>query len=366
MLESVNMVCPGCIWIVVPYYNEGTEKGALKEMAPVFLAKLQELKERQLANENSRMLFVDDGSSDDTWEVIEALAAECSSVVGIRLSRNRGHQNALLAGLMQARACCDAAISMDCDGQDDISAVDEMLIKYYQGSDIVYGVRSDRESDSWFKRETAVAFYKILSGLGVETIHNHADYRLMDKEALNALAQFPEVNLYLRGMVPLVGFSSSIVYYKRSERVAGKSHYPLKKMIALALNGVTSLSVKPLRFISLAGVLVSFLSLLGVLWAIVVAATGGSVSGWASLVCIVGIIGGMQLLCLGVIGEYIGKIFLEVKRRPRYIIAESAGSIPGNALLRSDCANIIDACGCEMGIVGCAGAQSEESANNEK
>lgn len=288
----------------------------------MFLNKLHELAEKKLVSENSRIMFVNDGSSDGTWDIIRALAASDEHYIGISQSRNRGHQNAVLAGLMEAKDSCDISISIDCDGQDDINAMDDMVRAYLDGCDIVYGVRNDRETDSFFKRTTAQGFYKFLSAMGAEIVYNHADYRLISARALHELAKFKEVNLFLRGMVPLVGFKSTSVEYKRAERIAGKSKYPLRKMLALAGDGITSLSIKPLRLIMSFGVIVALLSFVGVIWAIVSALAGRAVAGWASMTCIICFVSGVQLICMGIIGEYIGKIYMETKQRPRYIISE--------------------------------------------
>ena len=290
--------------------------------APMFLNKLHELAEKKLVSENSRIMFVNDGSSDGTWDIIRALAASDEHYIGISQSRNRGHQNAVLAGLMEAKDRCDISISIDCDGQDDINAMDDMVRAYLDGCDIVYGVRNDRETDSFFKRTTAQGFYRFLSAMGAEIVYNHADYRLISARALHELAKFKEVNLFLRGMVPLVGFKSTSVEYKRAERIAGKSKYPLRKMLALAGDGITSLSIKPLRLIMSFGVIVALLSFVGVIWAIVAALAGRAVAGWASMTCIICFVSGVQLICMGIIGEYIGKIYMETKQRPRYIISE--------------------------------------------
>ena len=288
----------------------------------MFLNKLHELAEKKLVSENSRIMFVNDGSSDGTWDIIRALAASDEHYIGISQSRNRGHQNAVLAGLMEAKDRCDISISIDCDGQDDINAMDDMVRAYLDGCDIVYGVRNDRETDSFFKRTTAQGFYRFLSAMGAEIVYNHADYRLISARALHELAKFKEVNLFLRGMVPLVGFKSTSVEYKRAERIAGKSKYPLCKMLALAGDGITSLSIKPLRLIMSFGVIVALLSFVGVIWAIVAALAGRAVAGWASMTCIICFVSGVQLICMGIIGEYIGKIYMETKQRPRYIISE--------------------------------------------
>ena len=307
------------LYIVIPCYNE---QEVLPITAPQFLAKLRQLTEAGKIAEESRVLFVNDGSKDRTWEIIRELAASDEHYLGISQSRNRGHQNAVLAGLMEAKDRCDITISIDCDGQDDINAMDAMVDEYLSGSEVVYGVRESRETDTFFKRTTAQGFYKFLSMMGAEVVYNHADYRLISARVLKEFAKFEEVNLFLRGLVPLVGFKSSSVYYKRAERLAGESHYPLRKMIALAVDGITSLSVKPLHLITGFGVFVAFLSFIGVLWALIAALGGHTVAGWASTTCIVCFVSGVQLICLGILGEYIGKIYLEVKHRPRYIISE--------------------------------------------
>lgn len=307
------------LYIVIPCYNE---QEVLPITAPMFLKKLTQLCDDGLIADDSRIMFVNDGSSDGTWELIRALSEENEHYIGISQSRNRGHQNALLAGLMEAKDRCDISISIDCDGQDDINAMDKMVAEYLGGCDVVYGVRSSRETDSFFKRTTAQGFYKLLSKMGAEVVYNHADYRLLSARVLKELANFREVNLFLRGMVPLVGFKSTCVEYARAERLAGESKYPLKKMLALAADGITSLSVKPLRLITSFGVFVAALSFIGVIWAIVSALCGATVAGWASTTCIVCFVSGVQLTCLGIIGEYIGKIYLETKGRPRYIISE--------------------------------------------
>ncbi len=308
------------LYLVIPCYNE---EAVLPHTAPTFIEKLCQLHGEGRISADSRVLFVDDGSRDGTWGLLAAMAAESPWVEAMRLSRNRGHQNALLAGLMAAKALADATVSIDCDGQDDIHAVDRMLTEYEAGCDVVYGVRGDRSSDSPFKRLTARGFYRLMSGLGVDSVYDHADYRLLSRRALEGLAAFGEKNLYLRGMVPLVGYRSSSVSYTRAPRVAGKSHYPLGKMLALAINGITSLSVKPLKLITALGLGVSLVSLLMIVWSLIQHFTGATVSGWSSLMCVVLFLGGVQLLCVGVLGEYIGKIYLEVKNRPRYLVAES-------------------------------------------
>ena len=307
------------LYIVIPCYNE---QEVLPITAPMFLNKLSDLANKGLISDASRVLFVNDGSGDKTWDIICALAKSDEHYIGISQSRNRGHQNAVLAGLMEAKDRCDISISIDCDGQDDINAMDDMVRAYLNGCDIVYGVRSDRESDSFFKRTTAQGFYKFLSAMGADIVYNHADYRLISARALRELAKFEEVNLFLRGMVPLVGFKSTSVEYKRAERLAGKSKYPMRKMLSLAGDGITSLSIKPLRLIMSFGLIVAFLSFVGVIWAIVSALGGHAVAGWASTTCIICFVSGVQLVCMGIIGEYIGKIYMETKHRPRYIISE--------------------------------------------
>lgn len=307
------------LFIVIPCYNE---QEVLPITSGLFLKKLQDLIAAEKISGDSRVVFVNDGSKDDTWQLICRLAEQDVHFEGISLSRNRGHQNALLGGLMTVKDRCDLTISIDCDGQDDINAMDAMVDAYLDGCDVVYGVRSSRETDTFFKRFTAQSFYKFLSSMGAEVVYNHADYRLISSRALEALSEFKEVNLFLRGMVPLVGFKSTTVAYSRAERIAGESHYPLKKMIALAVDGITSLSVKPLRLITGFGIFVALISFIGVLWALISALCGATVAGWASMTCIVCFVSGVQLICLGVIGEYIGKIYMETKQRPRYIISK--------------------------------------------
>lgn len=316
------------LYIVIPCYNE--EK-VLPITSKIFLDKLKELIEKELIHENSRILFVNDGSKDQTWEIICKLAEEESFFIGISQSRNRGHQNAVLAGLMEAKDQCDITISIDCDGQDDIMAMNRMVEEYLEGAEIVYGVRSKRATDTFFKRVTAEGFYKLLNWMGAEVVFNHADYRLISSRVLKEFAEFKEVNIFLRGMIPLVGFKSTCVYYERLERMAGKSHYPLKKMLALAFDGITSLSIKPIRMITGMGIFVSFCSFIGVIWSVVIQILGKTVAGWASMTSIICFIGGIQLICLGVLGEYIGKIYLETKARPRYIISERTKEKQGDS-----------------------------------
>lgn len=308
--------------IIVPCYNE---EQVLPLTSGMFLKKLQQLENAGKIDRQSHVLFVDDGSKDTTWQIICDLSRQDPHFKGIRQSRNRGHQNAVLAGLMEAKDHCDITISIDCDGQDDINAMDAMVEEYLNGCEIVYGVRSKRDTDTFFKRFTAQSFYKVLQGMGVETVYNHADYRLVSSRVLQEFASFKEVNLFLRGMFPLVGFKSTSVYYERHERLAGESHYPLRKMLSLAFEGITSLSVKPLHIITGLGCFIALLSFIGVIWSVCVAFGGASVPGWASMTCIICLLGGVQLICLGVLGEYIGKIYLEVKQRPRYIISERTG-----------------------------------------
>ncbi|HEM5202259.1 TPA: glycosyltransferase family 2 protein [Streptococcus suis] len=305
--------------MIVPCYNE---EDVLPITAPLFLKKIQSLIEEGLVAKNSRIVFVDDGSKDDTWKIISNLSKQSVHCTGLRQSRNRGHQNAVYAGLMESKNWADITISIDCDGQDDIDAMDEMIFAYMQGAEIVYGVRNDRDSDNFFKKTTAHLFYKMLDLMGVEAIYNHADYRLVSSKVLNEFKKFDEVNLFLRGMFPLVGFNSSAVYYKRNERVAGKSKYPLNKMINLAFDGITSLSVKPIRLVTVLGLLMAFISFLVILWIFIKFFSGQTVSGWASNGTLVSLFCGVQLVCLGIIGEYIGKIYLEVKHRPKYIISD--------------------------------------------
>jgi glycosyltransferase involved in cell wall biosynthesis len=292
----------------------------LLETAKRTKEKLLGLMEKGKITKESRICFVDDGSKDKTWEIIDSLCAEDEIYCGLKLSRNKGHQNALLAGLMSVKGLCDAAISLDADLQDDIDAIDAMVDKYIEGCDIVYGVRSSRKTDKLFKRTTARAFYKLMRAMGVETVYDHADYRLMSRRALEALAEFDEVNLFLRGLVPLVGFKSDVVEYERNKRFAGRSKYPFKKMLAFAFEGITSMSIKPIRMISSLGFLIFVASIGMLIYSLVRHFTGNTVEGWTSIVVSVWAVGGLQLLAIGVIGEYIGKIYLETKHRPKYII----------------------------------------------
>lgn len=307
------------LWIVIPCYNE---QEVLPITAPMFLEKINHLIAAEKIAESSRILFVNDGSKDETWNIIKKLSDEDEHFIGICQSRNRGHQNAVLAGLMEAKDNCDITISIDCDGQDDINAMDEMVDAYLDGCEVVYGVRKSRDKDTWFKRSTAQGFYKLMNSMGAEVVYNHADYRLVSSKVLEHFADFQEVNIFLRGMFPLVGFKSTSVYYDREERLAGESHYPLRKMLGLAFDGITSLSIQPIRLISGLGIFFSIVGFIGVIWAIVIKLIGYSVDGWASTMCIVAFLGGLQLLSLGVIGEYVGKTYMETKHRPRYIISD--------------------------------------------
>lgn len=305
------------LYIVVPCYNE---EAVLHETASRLKDKLSGMIAAGSISENSRVLFVNDGSKDRTWQIITELHEADSLFSGLKLSRNRGHQNALLAGLMTAKEHADMVISMDADLQDDINAVDQFVAHYYKGCDIVYGVRSSRDTDTAFKRGTAQGFYKFMRVLGVDIVDNHADYRLMSKRALEALSEYGEVNIFLRGIVPQLGFPTATVPYERGERFAGESKYPLKKMLAFAFDGITSFSVKPIRFVTVLGVIIFFISLLMLIYALIMKIVGNTVVGWSTLMGSIWMIGGIQLLCLGMIGEYIGKIYSETKRRPRYII----------------------------------------------
>lgn len=307
------------LYVVIPCYNE--EK-VLPITAPLFLEQIKSMQEQDLISADSKIMFVNDGSKDTTWDIIKDLAKQNDVFTGIAQSRNRGHQNAVLAGLMEAADKCDITISIDCDGQDDISVMTQMVKEYLSGSEVVYGVRSSRKTDTFFKRATAEGFYKFLNAMGAEVVFNHADYRLISAKVLKEFKGFKEVNLFLRGMVPLVGFKSSSVYYERKERFAGESHYPLRKMIALAMDGITSLSVKPLRLISTIGIIMAIVSVIGLIWAVASKFLGFTETGWASIVAAICLLSSIQLVCIGIIGEYIGKIYMEVKGRPRYIISE--------------------------------------------
>lgn len=305
--------------IVVPCYNE---EAVLPLTAPVFLDTLTDLAKQKLISDTSSVVFVDDGSKDSTWQIITDLSSADSRVVGLKQSRNRGHQSTVLAGLLECKTDYDVTISIDADGQDDPGAMVEMLKAFHNGAEVVYGVRNDRRTDTFFKRFTAESFYRLLKSMGVEAHFNHADYRLMSSRVLKEFARFEEVNLFLRGMVPLVGFNSTSVYYARNERLAGESHYPLSKMLGLAIDGITSLSIKPIRIVTSLGLLFSLFALGLTLWTVATHLWGHTVPGWASMTALITFIGSVQLLSLGIIGEYVAKIYLETKRRPRYIISE--------------------------------------------
>lgn len=308
--------------IVIPCYNE---QAVLPLTLPLFLTKLRNLVANGLVAQESCILLVNDGSSDSTWELISTASEQQKEVRGISLSRNRGHQNALLAGLLEARGLCDVTISIDCDGQDDLDAMDAMLQAYREGAEIVYGVREDRTSDSAFKRITAEGYYRLLHAMGVHAEFNAADYRLMSRRALDSLSLYPEVNLFLRGMVPHLGYRTATVAYTRHERIEGESHYPLRKMLHLAFDGITSFSVRPIRTIITFGGIVCLLSFVLIIWALAVHLAGQTVPGWSSSLMLISFFGGIQILAIGIIGEYVGKIYLEVKQRPRFIISERVG-----------------------------------------
>ena len=307
------------LYLVIPCYNE---QEVLHETARRLREKMESLMEREMISRESRIMFVNDGSRDRTWEIIRELHESDPIYQGVKLSRNRGHQNALLGGLMTAKEYADMVISMDADLQDDIDVVDQFVEKYYEGCEIVYGVRSARKTDTFFKRFTAEGFYKLINFMGGEVVFNHADYRLMSRRALDELAKYKEVNLFLRGIVPMIGFQTGIVTYERHERFAGESKYPLKKMLALAVDGITSLSIKPIRAIVLLGMLIFLCSIVMLIYSLVQHFLGNTSIGWTSLIVSIWAIGGLQLLAIGVIGEYIGKIYLETKERPKYIIEE--------------------------------------------
>jgi len=307
------------LYLVLPCYNE---EAVLFETSKRLIEKLKGMIDGKLVSEVSRIVFVDDGSKDKTWEIIARLCRDNELISGVKLSRNKGHQNALLAGLMAVKDKCDITISLDADLQDDINAIDEFVKRYYEGCDVVYGVRSARKTDTFFKKFTAEGFYKFMHKLGVDIVYNHADYRLLSRRALDGLAEFKEVNLFLRGIVPLIGYKSDIVTYERNERFAGESKYPLKKMLNFAFDGITSFSVKPIRMITTLGFLIFMVSILALIYSIVVFALGKTVAGWASIVISVWAIGGLQLLAIGIIGEYVGKTYMESKARPKFIIEE--------------------------------------------
>lgn len=307
------------VYFVIPCYNE---EEMLPRTVKALTAQLDAMRSKSLIDEKSRILFVDDGSKDKTWQLIEKFSQENKTIEGLKLAHNRGHQHALLAGLETAEQYCDCAISMDADLQDDIEVLDEFVEKYLEGCDVVYGVRKERKTDTFFKKTTAEGFYKVMKWMGVEVVFNHADYRLMSKRALLALKDYKEVNLFLRGIVPLIGFRSDYVYYDRKERAAGESKYPLGKMIAFALDGITSFSVKPLKLISNLGILISTLSIFGLLYTLISYFSGNTVPGWTATVGSIWLLGGLQMLCIGVVGGYVGKIYTESKHRPRYLIEE--------------------------------------------
>ncbi|WP_066688954.1 glycosyltransferase family 2 protein [Christensenella intestinihominis] len=305
------------LYIVVPCYNE---EEVLHETTKRLTDKLSRMEADGLVSPDSRIMYVDDGSKDKTWQVIEELHKQDSRVLGVKLSRNRGHQNALLAGLMTAKDLCDVTISMDADLQDDIEVLDEFMQKYKDGCDIVYGVRNNRDTDTGFKRNTAQAFYKLLKFFGVDSVYNHADYRLMSRRALEGLAEFGEVNLFLRGIVPQIGYKTATVEYSRGERFAGESKYPLKKMVGFAFDGITSFSVKPIRMITTVGLVIFLVSLVMLIYSLVVNAMGHTQAGWTSMMMSIWLLGGLQLMAIGIIGEYVGKAYMETKKRPKYII----------------------------------------------
>ncbi len=310
---------PTCLYVVIPCYNE---EEALPITAEKIAEKMNRLQAQGIINDQSRVLLVNDGSKDKTWEIIKSLYESNSLFAGLDLTRNRGHQNALLAGLMTAKDHCDVSISMDADLQDDINAIDDMLAKYSAGADIVYGVRKQRTTDTFFKRFTARFYYKILKLMGANIVYDHADYRLMSRRALEGLAEFREVNLFLRGIVPMIGYPTAITYYDRSERVAGESKYPLRKMLSFAIEGITSLSTQPIKWITRLGFFVFLVSIGMLVYSVVQYFSGNTTAGWASLIVSIWAVGGLILLAIGVIGEYIGKIYLESKARPRFLIKE--------------------------------------------
>ncbi len=307
------------LYVVVPCYNESE---VLKETTKRLTEKLTQMIKDKRIDKKSKIMYVNDGSKDNTWELITKFNQENNLVTGVNLSKNRGHQNALLAGLMTAKEYADIVISMDADLQDDIEVMDQMVNEYLEGSAIVYGVRNNRKKDSFFKKHTAQMFYKFMKFLGVDVVYNHADYRLMSKRALEELANYKEVNLFLRGIIPLIGFKTSTVYYERQERFAGESKYPLKKMLNFAIEGILSFSVKPLRIITLFGLFISFISFIFLLYVVIGHFITGNVEGWTTIVTLVSFFGGFQIFCIGIIGEYIGKIYSETKQRPRYTIEE--------------------------------------------
>lgn len=307
------------LYVVVPCYNE---EEVLPETTKRLTKKLKEMISAVSISPDSRIMYVNDGSKDSTWKLITDYHMENTFVNGLNLSRNRGHQNALLAGLMTAKEYADVVISMDADLQDDVNVIDRFIEKYKEGNDIVYGVRSSRKTDSFFKRNTALTFYKLMEKMGVEIVYNHADYRLMSKRAIEGLAEFKEVNLFLRGIVPMVGYPSSTVEYERDKRFAGESKYPLNKMMAFAIDGITSCSVKPIRMITTCGILIAMLSIILLIYVIIGHFLGNTIEGWTTLIVLICFFGGFQIMCIGVVGEYVGKIYMETKERPRYIIQD--------------------------------------------
>lgn len=312
------------LYMVIPCYNE---EDVLPITFPMFQEQMSKMIAAKQVSADSKIMFVNDGSKDSTWKIINELSQENDIFCGLSLSRNRGQQNAMFAGLQEARKYCDIAITIDCDGQDDIAAMADMVNEYNDGCDVVYGVRSDRESDTFIKRFTAQSFYKVLNKMGVETVYNHSEYRLMSKRVLDALSDFKEVNLFIRGMVPLIGFKSTSVYFKRNERIAGNTHYSIKSLTMLAINAITSLSIKPIRIITLFGFSVSAISFLLIIYALVSFIAGAAVSGWTSMMITVLFVGGVQMLSLGVIGEYVGRTYLETKHRPRFIIGDKTANL---------------------------------------
>ena len=305
------------LYLVIPCYNE---EEVLPETSSQLKKKIVSLVAKGKISDKSRIVFVNDGSKDRTWEIITALHEEDKIFQGIKLSRNKGHQNALLCGLMTVKDHCDMTISLDADLQDDINAIDEMVEKYYQGCDVVYGVRSARDTDTFFKKFTAEGFYKVMKMMGGDVVFNHADYRLMSRRALDGLKEFKEVNLFLRGVVPMIGYKSDSVYYERKERFAGESKYPLKKMLAFAWEGITSLSTKPIKMISILGGFIFIISIIMLIYSLIRHAMGATETGWTSTIVSIWAIGGLQLLAIGIIGEYIGKVYLETKERPKFIV----------------------------------------------
>lgn len=308
------------LYVVIPCYNE---EAVLAETTKQLKEKIESLISNKIISNKSKVMYVNDGSKDNTWDVIKQISKKEKLFTGMTLSRNRGHQNALLAGLLTAKKYADIVISMDADLQDDINAIDEMIRKYYEGCDIVYGVRSARDKDSFFKRITAEGFYKFMKVLGVDCVYNHADYRLSSKRVLDNLENYEEVNLFLRGIFPLIGYKTDIVYYERNERFAGESKYPLKKMLNFAWDGITSFSIKPLRMIGTIGFMILLISIIIMIYSLIRKITGNTVEGWTFITISLWLIGGIQMISIGIIGEYVGKIYSETKRRPRFIISEN-------------------------------------------